>query len=396
METEKQPKTYDLDIVRFSQQVNSLRGRLLTLLDQTASTSTNFIPIACKELGVASEELEVAMEELQRQNELLTKALQTAQVERKRYQELFESSPEAYLITNLQGGIKEANHAACQLLNIPAKFILGKPITVFIHESHRSILLAALIRQQRNLEQGMAASSSVNSSASPFGGISHSQMQNLDLYLVPREHNPLSALCTITPVHDLAGQVVALRWMLKTHPVTGDWSTTSSPAASPSQETETISLLRDRPICNFSRGELISLEPQSLWFVSEGLVKITTLTEHNEEVLIGLVGPGLPFGTSLTSLPLYEAIAFSNVKLVSVPLAEITASPSLQQAFHTVLQRRLQHNEKFMAVLRQRRIYNRLYQLFQLLKDEVGQPTAQGTRLNVYLTHEDLANRPPA
>lgn len=48
--------------------------------------------------------------------------------------------------------------------------------------------------------------------------------------------------------------------------------------------------------------------------------------------------------------------------------------------------------EAMLAIAGQRRVDDRLYQLLLLLKQEFGQPIAEGTRLNIRLTHQDIAN----
>ncbi len=96
---------------------------------------------------------------------------------------------------------------------------------------------------------------------------------------------------------------------------------------------EDASLLQNQPVHQYEPGELIPLQPQALWYVNRGLVKLTTLTEQNKDVLIGLIGPGMPFGHYLTSLSLFEATALSDVELASISIAEIVASPHLTKLF---------------------------------------------------------------
>lgn len=70
--------------------------------------------------------LEIANQELQRQNQELTNLAQAHSSDRQRYQELFEFAPEAYLVTDGDGKIQEANAAAANLFKIPAAFWLVK------------------------------------------------------------------------------------------------------------------------------------------------------------------------------------------------------------------------------------------------------------------------------
>ena len=71
---------------------------------------------AGEELQVAHEELHQQNEQLQQQNQELMVALETAQLQRQRYLDLFEQAPDGYLVTNIAGTISEANRAAAKLL----------------------------------------------------------------------------------------------------------------------------------------------------------------------------------------------------------------------------------------------------------------------------------------
>jgi len=90
------------------------------------------------ELLTALEELRVADEELRAQNEELVASRESLDAERLRYRELFDFAPDAYLVTDMNGTIREANLAAGKLLGAESKFLSGKPIQTFFDESSRS------------------------------------------------------------------------------------------------------------------------------------------------------------------------------------------------------------------------------------------------------------------
>jgi CRP-like cAMP-binding protein len=108
---------------------------------------------------------------------------------------------------------------------------------------------------------------------------------------------------------------------------------------------------------------MIPLEPEVLWQVTQGLVKLSTLSESNAEVLLGLSGPGMLFGSPLTGLPLYQAIALSDVQLISIPLTEINNSPDLAQTLFAQMSQRLRQTEALLALSGERLVKNRLYRL---------------------------------
>lgn len=68
-----------------------------------------------------AERLQVQFDELKKSQEALLE-------ERQRYRDLFEFAPEAYLVTDVNGVIREANHAAAELLARPWRFLIGKPL----------------------------------------------------------------------------------------------------------------------------------------------------------------------------------------------------------------------------------------------------------------------------
>jgi len=92
---------------------------------------------AVEELRSAVEELRVADEELRAQNEELVTAHLEVEAERRRYHELFDLAPDAYLVTNLAGIIDEANLSASRLLGISREFLIGKALAAYIATNDR-------------------------------------------------------------------------------------------------------------------------------------------------------------------------------------------------------------------------------------------------------------------
>src|SRR5215217_7306866 len=97
-----------------------------------------------EELRVTVEELHVAEEELRVQNEALTTANAALDGERARYRGLFDFAPDGYVVTDDEGVVREANHAAADLLGRVARHMPGKPLRVFVHPDDRPRLDALL------------------------------------------------------------------------------------------------------------------------------------------------------------------------------------------------------------------------------------------------------------
>lgn len=143
---------------------------------------------------------------------------------------------------------------------------------------------------------------------------------------------------------------------------------------------------------NFAAGDSIWLHPERIWVVSQGIVQLNLLHPSGDEVILGLAGPGMPFGSALTTLAAYQARALINAELMSFTLAEVESSPNLNQSLFRGLSRRLRQVEAILAISSHRRIEDRLRHLLFLLRQEVGHPHPQGHRLAVRLTHQQLAS----
>ena len=351
-----------MNVSLFTQQIEKINWRLSELY-QDANTSiqspTELLPVAFKELGIASEELQVAVEELQLQNNELIASQAAVEEQRQRYYEMFEFAPEAYLVTDLVGTIQEANRSAVEMLNVSQKFILGKPLSIFISENERQTFRCQLTLQQQT-----------------------EQVQEWAFSISPRNRKPCDVVMRVVTVRDNEGRAVKLRICMRL---------SDSQLAEAAPERSDYDTSQDRPKHTFLKGEIIPLNPQTIWQVYQGMVKLSTVCENGEEVIVGLAGPSMPFGSVLTSLDIYQATAFCAVQLVQYSLTEIAASPHLSQTVLNRVDQRLRQTEALLAISRQRRVKSRFSQLLQLLKQEIGQPVAQGTRLSLRFTHQDLA-----
>lgn len=143
-----------------------------------------------QELQTSLEELEVSYEELLAQDNALQSALATARIERQRYQELFDEAPEAFIVTDARGVIREGNKAAARLLNTSPQFLVNHPIASFISQEERPSI--------RGLIDG-----------------SVEQTQEWDVQMRPRNAAAFAAALTMTPMTDARGAVQALRWHLR-------------------------------------------------------------------------------------------------------------------------------------------------------------------------------------
>ncbi|AFZ23214.1 PAS domain S-box [Cylindrospermum stagnale PCC 7417] len=353
-----------MNIEQFIQRAEALHKRLADLY-QTASVlpwiPPDLLPQAFKELYSTSKMVQLAAEELYQQNEELLQTRNLLEAERQRYQDLFELAPDGYLVTNAQGIIQEANRAAVQLLNVSKHFLVGKPIVNFIPIEERQRFRGELIQ------------------VSPS-----ERVREILARLQQRDGEIFDAALTVAVVQDQHGSPSVLRWLVR------DISERQRVGSSVVNNQDDFK--QNRHVNKYAKGETIPLNPLVTWYVCQGLVKLSTYCETGEEVLTGLAAESMVFGSNLTSLPIYQATALTDVELVSIYIAEIAVSPSLSHTLLPKVNQRLQQTEFFLAIAGRRRVQDRLYYLLQLLKQQVGQPVPGGTRLIARFTHEDIAS----
>jgi PAS domain S-box-containing protein len=151
-----------------------------------------FVDDAIHELQTALEELQVSEEELRQQNETLAESREALEAERARYRDLFHFAPDAYLLTDAEGVVREANRAAASLLGVGEQALAGKPLAVFVDARARRDfrqLLARLAGEER--------------------------MEDWELHLHPRRGGPVDASCSVAAVRGRDGAVEGLRWLLR-------------------------------------------------------------------------------------------------------------------------------------------------------------------------------------
>ncbi len=138
------------------------------------------------------EELNVADGELRQQNEELIASRDQIDRERTKYYELFDFAPDAYLVTDEQGTIREANTAASQLLGVPRKLLLGKPLPIFFDGDAR-----ATYRQQLDHLRGSE------------------RIDDWEVSLRPRGATPIPASISIGRVSANGPSITGFRWIIR-------------------------------------------------------------------------------------------------------------------------------------------------------------------------------------
>lgn len=335
-------------------------SELYRLASASPSPSPELLPTALKELGIVSEALQIAVEELDRQGQRFTVLQDELCAERQRYSSLLESIPDGCLITDPSFLIQEVNQAGNALLNSQTQNLVGKALSTLVLAEDLPLFNVKLAQID-----------------------THDRFE-LSVRLVRRQAGIFYAALTADVIRKPNGEIAYLQWFLQ--------DITEKKRAEAALDNPNYDPCLDRQVFHFSKGEIIPFERQSVWLVSEGVVKLTTLSERGEETLVGLVRDSMAFGSSLTALQTYQATAVSDVKLVLIPVSEIAQSPKLAQTLLSALKQRLQQTESLLAIYGQIRVEERLNSLLSLLKQAIGQPIDQGTRLRARLTHQDFAS----
>jgi PAS domain S-box-containing protein len=93
---------------------------------------------AKREMEMALEELDVMWEELQGQAALLER-------ENERYAEFFQFAPDAYVITDAGGNVREANQATLELLKATRDDVVGHSLTDYVAADDRMSFLTRTV-----------------------------------------------------------------------------------------------------------------------------------------------------------------------------------------------------------------------------------------------------------
>ncbi len=112
--------------------------------------------------------------------------------ERRRYQDLFDFAPDAYLVTDISGMIREANRAASLLLGVAQGRLTGKPLSVFIASETRH-----------------AFRTGISWLAETDG------TQDWEVLIQPRRGDSIPAEVTASMVRDPQGNAMGVRWLIR-------------------------------------------------------------------------------------------------------------------------------------------------------------------------------------
>ena len=178
-------------------QIDEFRRRISVLqehADRDVGAQSTTVSALVEELHVAVAELLTNEEELRLKQEQWAEVQERLRQERLRYQDLFDHAPDPYLVTNAAGVIQQANVPASALLRSPKESLIGKPLLVFVADTHKRVYLNQVAR---------------------LGTPAGSFVRNWELTFQPTGGASLSASVNVTAQRDSRHQVVTLRWSIR-------------------------------------------------------------------------------------------------------------------------------------------------------------------------------------
>ena len=148
-------------------------------------------PEAGEPLEEALAEARAMLDDLRIQRELLDTTRREMEAEREQLRELFDLAPEAFLLTDAAGVVREANRAAAALLREPEESLAGRSLAEFLSEPRR----AALVRRLQALARG--------------GGRAEWETR-----ITPGTGEPVDVAVVVAAAHE-EDEVAGYRWLLR-------------------------------------------------------------------------------------------------------------------------------------------------------------------------------------
>ncbi|HEX6615170.1 MAG TPA: ATP-binding protein [Gemmatimonadales bacterium] len=138
-------------------------------------------------------DLLAAVDGLRQSQEQFAESHSVVEQERRRYHQLFQFAPDAYLFTDLAGIVREANRSAARLLGAEPQFMAGKALVSFVAIEDRTRVRAELGRWQ-----------------------SEPTPKRLEVRLQPRQGSPFDAEITLSVARGgPQDTAIGFRWLVR-------------------------------------------------------------------------------------------------------------------------------------------------------------------------------------
>lgn len=142
----------------------------------------------------------------------------------------------------------------------------------------------------------------------------------------------------------------------------------------------------------YEKGEEIALLNTGIWQVYRGVVQVSKTNVSGKKVILGWATSGHVFDNGYDKSVIYHAQAMSDVYIRCLTPQYLNKYPQLVTELIAKLSYRLIKTEQLLTITAIKLVEDRLWELLSMLKEEMGQPAPEGTRLAVRFTHQNLAD----
>ncbi|WP_082803821.1 MULTISPECIES: Crp/Fnr family transcriptional regulator [unclassified Anabaena] len=134
----------------------------------------------------------------------------------------------------------------------------------------------------------------------------------------------------------------------------------------------------------FTRREVIPKCNDVLWLIERGAVRTVTWGEDGTFITLGYWGPGDVIGYALSKVKPYQIECLSSVEVTTLP-------PHIWHQYTDALLTHIQNSEELLSIVHRKPISLRLWQFLLWLSERFGQNVEQGTLIELYITHQEIA-----
>ncbi|MCC0178187.1 Crp/Fnr family transcriptional regulator [Waterburya agarophytonicola K14] len=134
----------------------------------------------------------------------------------------------------------------------------------------------------------------------------------------------------------------------------------------------------------FEGGEKVRIDPDTLYLIKQGAVKISTYDLSGKTIILGYWGKGDVVGQSLTKIDPYEIKCLISTEVDCVPY------PDWHQVAKEI-RSCYQDAEKLLYILGQNGVEEKLLELLIYLGNKFGSIQANGKAILLPLSHRELA-----
>jgi PAS domain S-box-containing protein len=328
---------------------------------------------AIAELSITLEELQVTAEELSQQNTELLATRQDLEAERQRYQTLFELAPDAYLVTDAKGIIRQANCASEVLLNLRRDLLVDKPLVVFAPPAGRTFFRAQLEQLAEAVDSAQTPDE-LDNAQDRCCTLAQHLIQDWEVQLQPREGQIFPAALSIYAKYDPDSKTItSIHWLIRD---IGDRKRIEETLKQSNQQLETLVTQRTSELSQVNTQLQLELSDrkraQLALLDSEELFRNAFAFAVNGLALVGLDRRFLRVNPALCRL-----LGYAEPELLGLTLDEITYETEREEQLNGLNQLVL---GEVQSIQTERRYFHKLgYPLWaidstSLVRDFQGNP----------------------